>query len=269
MSSNIRIGQTIRLTVRFADFDFSAGTDELLTPTSVVLALFKYNSTSLSYDLVGMLGPVLTESTGVYYYDWTTPEDGKFKLIFTGIVPDATPSSVVDTRIFYVGTATPTIILTGSLQYTFLGELDPLYLDPEAIKNFYPDVDFVEATEIIHRFSLELYDWFGPTFTMTSIMEDYILAATLCELTKVHTFDGGMNGFKDVSDFVLGDLQVSSGKGSNFTQKTINRGNVTTWCELANLLRSELTFSRTNIKAIVRGSNYDNPIPARAIRRFE
>jgi hypothetical protein len=274
MLSNIEIGQKVRVTVRFVDYDFYAGTDELLGPTSVSAALYKYNNTTTVWDLVqNDLGPIVNTSLGIYYYDWTPTENGRFRLLFLGTLLGATPSTIENPRDFYIGTAEPTITLGSTEEFMFLGGLDPLYLDPELILNFYTPEDMqnglVEITEIIYRISSELQDWFGESLILTTKMEEYVLAATLCELTKIHTYNGGMDGFANVSSFTLGDLQVKDGGDGGSSSKAPNRGNATTWCELANLLRDELIANRGVPKTYVRGSIYPNPIPSRALRSFE
>lgn len=267
-SSNIRVGQSLRLTVRFADFDFSTGTDELLDPTSVTLALEQYNmGATPSWGLISNLGPVLQDATGIYHYDWTTPSDGRFRLTFTGTLPGATPAVILDTRIFYVGTSVPTVILDSPIEFTFLGELTPLYLDPEIIKRYFPDVDMVEATESIYRISLQLDEWFGPNFEVTVLMKEYIAAAVLCDLSKMYLIEGGIYGFGQGENFTLGDLTINNpgNTGAGFD------GNASSWCELAYVLSKLLISTQilTTYKPIVKGSNFFNPIPCRQIRRFE
>lgn len=271
MSSNISINQTVRVSVRFVDFNFDLGTDELFDPTSVSGAVYKYDTSSSSYILQGTITPIVKLSTGVYYYDWIAPANGKFKLVFIGSIPGATPSEIQNNRYFYVGSEEPTVTLGLTATYNFLGELDPLYLDPEFVQNFYAEADLTEVAEIIHKISLELDSWFGDSYELTATMSEYILAATLCQLTKIYTYDGGMSGFTAPGTFMLGDLQVTqNANGTNaFSTKSGNRGNASTWCELAALLREELTFSRSNFRAVFRGSNYENPIPTRGLRRFE
>ena len=270
MASNIRVGQLLRVTVRFADFDYSAGTDELLDPDVVTLDLYKYNSSTSVYDYVSDLGPVVQEDTGIYYYDWLTPEDGKFKLVFTGTVAGATPSEITDTRVFYIGTSVPTVTLASTQEFFFLSELDPLYLDPERILEIFSEADIVEVTEIIYRISLRLEEWFGTGLTITAEMEEYLIAATLCELSKTYLIDGGIGGFGSGDNFTLGDLTVNnfSGSSSN-TKKNVYIGNASSWCELAFVLKNQLLRSQLTYKAIVKGSNYENPIPTRSLRRFE
>jgi hypothetical protein len=269
MSSNIKPGQKIRVSVRFVDYDFFANTDELLDPATVTGALYKYSETTNVYVLQSVLTPIVQQSIGIYYYDWTPVEDGKFKLIFTGTLPGATPSQVTNERTFYIGTAEPTITLGETVEYNFLGELTPLYLDPSVVKTFYSDVDFVEATEIIYRISLEIQDWFGENVEITSQIEEYILASVMCELSKIHYFGGGIGGFTTASEYMLGDLQVKRGAGTSNSRNSLYRGNAANWCELASLLRDELMWSRNNMKSVVRGSAWDNPMPERKLRRFD
>jgi hypothetical protein len=274
MLSNINIGQKVRVTVTFVDYDFFAGTDTLLGPISVSAALYKYNTTTKVWDLVqSNLGPIVSVSLGVYYYDWTPTENGRFRLLFMGTLLGATPSTIQNPRDFYIGDAKPEILLGSSEEYQFLGPLTPLYLDPEQILTYYIPENrqngLVEITEIIYRLSLILQDWFGETLTVTPKMEDWLIASTLCELTKIYTFNGGMDGFADVSSFKLGDLEVTGSAGTTANAKAPNRGNAATWCELANLLRDELIANTGAPKTYVRGSAYDNPMPLRALKSLE
>lgn len=268
--SNLKIGQTIRVTVRFADFDAVNGTDELLDPDTVTAALYKYNSSSSVFELQSSLTPVVKDDVGVYHYDWTTPDNGRYRILFTGTLVGATPSIVENPRDFYVGTAAPTVTLGSTLEYLFFGELDPLYLDPEHIKIYYGDVEFSEAAEIIHKVSLDLQDWFGENLTVTSQMQEYIVAATLCQLSKIYIFDGGMNGFSRADTYTLGDLSVKdSASAVSNSRGSINRGNAASWCELASLLRDELLGSRVNIRSVVKADSWKSPIPKRGLRRFD
>ena len=269
MPSNIKVGQKIRVSVRFVDYDFFENTDSLLDPSSVTGALYKYNSDMSSYVLQGTLTPIVQQSLGIYYYDWTPTEDGKFKLIFTGSLPAATPSEVVNERTFFIGSTEPDLTLGSTVEYTFLGELDPLFLDPEIVKTYYADVDYVEAAEIIYRISSELVDWFGSNIEVTAAIEEYILASVMCELSKIYYYGGGMSGFTTASDYMLGDLQVKSGGSTSNARNSLYRGNVANWCELASLLRDELMYSRNNMKSVVRGDAWENPMPQRKLKRFD
>lgn len=270
MSSNIRVGQKVRVSIRFIDFDRGAGTDDLLDPSSVSVALYKYDITTSAYILQASdLGPVVRESLGVYYYDWTTPDDGLFKLLFVATLADATPSTIENARNFFVGTAEPSSTLGLNKDIYFLTELDPIYIDPTIILGYYATADLVEVTEIIYRLSTQLQTWFGENVVITPLMEEWLTATVMCELTRIYIFDGGMDGFSNDGAFTLGDLTVSESIGSAAGSKKLNRGNVDTWCELASLLRNELMFSRNGIKAVIRGSNYCNPIPPRHLKNAE
>ncbi len=266
--SNIKVGQTIRVTARFVDFDPYAGTDDLLDPSSVSAALYQYNSTTSTFDLIGLLSPVVRESLGVYYVDWQTTGNGLFRVLLVGTLDDATPNTIENPRDFYVGTAEPTTILGSNLEYGFLGELSPLYLDPERILDFWPDADLVEVTTIIYRLSGTLDTWFGPgAYLITPDMDSWLLAATMCELVTRYMMDGGLNGFNDPGGFTLGDLQVQASQANSGAG--FDDGLPSTWCEMALMFKNALLFTRTGIKAVMRGSNYCNPIPSRRLRRFE
>lgn len=269
MPSNIKPGQKIRISVRFVDYDFFTGTDELLEPTSITGALYKFDTDLNTYVIQGVLSPIEQVSMGIYYYDWTPTQNGKFKLVFLGTTPDATPSQVVNERVFYVGTAQPLVTLGESQEYNFLGELDPLYVDPEVIHNLYSDVNYVEAAELIHRYSLEIQNWFGDNVIVTQTIEDYIIASVMCELSKIYYYGGGIGGFTAASDYMLGDLQVKRGAATSNSRGSLYRGNAANWCELASLLRDELGYTRNNMKSVVRGSALENPMPERKLKRFD
>lgn len=270
MASNIRVGQKVRVTIRFVDFDQVNDTDDLLQPNSVSGLLYKLNTTTNAYVLQGSLSPIVNSSLGIYYHDWTTPDNGKFKLVFRGEFYAATPSYIENPREFYVGTAEPTITLGLKYEASFLSVLDPLYLDPDIITTYFPEVDLVEATEIIYRLSLQMEEWFGENFVLTNLHEEYLIAATLCELSKTYLIDGGMNGFGKSDSFSLGDLTINNGFGGGANSKNgVYRGNASSWCELAHVLKMELMKSKVTFMPVVKGSNFANPIPSRSLRKFD
>jgi hypothetical protein len=154
-------------------------------------------------------------------------------------------------------------------EYLFLSQLTPLYYDAEKLVTYYPSVDLVEATQIIYSLSVELNDWFGDSIEITPLIEEYIKAATLCELSKIHVFDGGMSGFSNSDSFMLGDLQVMRKSGGGSSRNTPSRGSVGSWCELAALLREEVLFRKTGMRSVVKSENLTNPIPDRGLRRFD
>jgi len=270
MNSNINVGQTVRVTIRFIDFNQNLGTDDLLDPTTVEVSLYKFDQSTSAYILVATnLTPIIHDSLGIYYYDWTTSEDGLFKLLFIGTLEDATPSTIENPRDFFVGTASPSITLGHNQDFYFLSELDPLYIDPSIILTYFPDGDIVEITEIVYRLSLQLQLWFGENLELTPLMEQFLIAATLCELTKIYPFGGSLDGFGNANSFTLGDLQVDKGTGASNKLRDLYTGNAANWCELAALLKNQLMQTKVSGKPYVRGSNFCNPIPNRRIRRFE
>ena len=267
MASNIKVGDTIRVTTSFLNYDSVEGEEALVDPALVETFIYTYNTTTNEWNVPPTEVVPTKQSDGIYYYDWTTPSDGRFKIRFEGTLADA--SVITNERVFYVGTAEPSIVIGVINPIYFLGELDPLYLDPEAILTFYPDGDLVEIAELVYWYSLEVQEILGTTnVTVNKLIQDYISAAVLCDLSKIHVFGGGLSGFEAADSFTLGDLQVSKSSGGGGSGR-VTRGNVSTWCELAALLREELTFRRTNLKAVVKGSNYANPIPSRALRSFD
>lgn len=274
MASNIGVGQTIRVFSRFADFNLDTGIDEPLSPSIVSGKLYKYDAGTNTYIFQNDLDDIVLAGVGYYYYDWLTPDNGKFKLIFTGFFPSATPSYIDNDQTFYIGTAEPAVKLESDLEFIFLGELDPMYLDPEQIKRYYADVDLTEAAEIIHRFSKVLDSWFGQNYVVTEMMREWILAATLCELSKIYAYGGGLSGFGQAGSFTLGQLQVSrdTKNTSNLNSNGLGLGQATTWCEIAILLRNQLNTNRNAPVSFVKGSSYtggNTPIPPRKIRNFD
>lgn len=149
----------------------------------------------------------------------------------------------------------------------FLSQLSPLYFDAEKLIPYFDSIDLVEATQIIYAISSELYDIFGSTIEITPLVQEYIKAATLCELSKIYVFDGGMSGFSNSDSFMLGDLQVMKKSGGN--SNSSSRGTVGSWCELAALLREEVFYKKTGIVSVTKAENRINPIPDRTLRRFD
>lgn len=271
MTSNIAVGQTIRIITRFADFNIENETDEPLSPSVVTGKIYKYDGTNFIYQ--NDLSPIVNDGVGYYHYDWLTPDNGRFRLIFTGFFPVATPSYVDNSKTFYIGTAEPTVVLSSDEEFVFLGVLDPMYLDPEEVKRYYPDVDLTEAAEIIHRYSRTLDAWFGSNYAITQQMLDWILAATLCELSKIYVYDGGLAGFGSAASFTLGELQVTKETPGSSALSTngLGVGQATTWCEIAALLKQELTRQRGAPVSFVKGNSYggNSPIPQRKLRRYD
>ena len=74
-------------------------------------------------------------------------------------------------------------------------DVDPLYLDPEALLSYFPDASLLEIGEIIYNYSTEVKaiynllnteDGSGLSFTVL----EYIKAATACELSRTYGLGG-------------------------------------------------------------------------------
>lgn len=160
-------------------------------------------------------------------------------------------------------TATPSTLGTG-VELKFSSGFDPLYVDPELIGIYLDSVDNLEIAQIVHKFSVEVLALF-PKGDHPALALDYIQAATLCSLSRIHEGVGASN----YSGFTLGDLQVMSTTKSGSTSTGTDRGNIISWCELAELLRKELRNAKGGIKSTVKAGAWGTPVPSRHLQRAE
>jgi hypothetical protein len=144
----------------------------------------------------------------------------------------------------------------------FTAGLTPLYLDPEEIKPLFPEAPLYEIAEQIWVVSNEIKDLLDLEDDEIPDLKylEFIKATTACALSKVFDYSSS-----DELSFRLGDLSVTN---RNFPKSSINRGNATTWCELAAALRREIYSSQSGPKAVVKAGNWKNPIPKRRLKRF-
>lgn len=269
MSIVVQSTSTLRLTATFLDFNPETGEEVPISADSVTGYIYKFNPSTEVYDLTGNFTPIFMGS-GVYYHDWVPGSNGKFKIIFEAVVQ--LTETVLDTRVFYVGDLNPEVTLGANKTYYFLGELHPLYISPEEILQYYPSGNAVEITEYIYWASKELEKIVGKTdiTDLTPLMHDYLVASVLCRLSRIYVVGNDMMGSSTGDSFQLGDLQVSSQTGGRTGSSSVdNLAEAGTWCELAALLQSRLNRGSANLKAVVKGSNFKNPIPERHLRRFE
>jgi hypothetical protein len=154
-------------------------------------------------------------------------------------------------------TATPEY-LDSDYTIIFASNLDPLYLDPDELKPFFPNLTEYELAEAIYIASVKAKatlklddDDVPPDFAI-----DYVQAAAACSLSRIE--DGGFDGSFLSSGFTLGDLVITN-TSSNKSNDT-NTGNVGSWCELAYLLEREMKYKSTMPKSFVKGGKYANPI---------
>lgn len=266
MPTNILIGDTVRVQVTFRNWE-TVGEGEIVDPTSVSVDVLDSNLVpSVTDEQATPADPEPEGDGGIYYYDWTPAALGKFYIEFKGFFPDG-QTSVIREEFNVVATA-PAPTSTGEtleddFVLIFATTVDPLYVDPEDLKDVYPEASTVEAMEAIHRFSVEVKKYFGnnePSF----VALEYIRAAALCTLSKVH--DYGING--DENSISLGDLSFST---RSFPKMKITRANAGNWCELAAALRAEMMRGAAGMgmRQVVAGSAYRNPMPKRRIRSKE
>lgn len=158
----------------------------------------------------------------------------------------------------------------------FLVDPTPFILDPESFLATFPDSNLFEVSELIYQYSLEAQNMTigvpGPLPSDLSTLDpmqmqtvyDFVEASVNCALSRIYDISGGA----DSSTITLGDLTITN----RYTEKaSVNRSNATTWCELAGVIRNELFAigKRSGMRAVLKGSNYFNPIPPRQIQHIE
>jgi hypothetical protein len=143
-----------------------------------------------------------------------------------------------------------------------------LFIDPIEVIDLFPEAPAVDVFELVRFYSVEMEDifHFAPEDPIPPDIQEYVKAATACALMRVYNFGGG-GGAGDVS-FRLGDLQVDNNRSNTAPVNRLNAGN---WCELAAALREEIlrTGPGAGLRAVVKGSNFPNPMPCRIIRPKE
>jgi hypothetical protein len=145
------------------------------------------------------------------------------------------------------------------------GTTGPLYVDPAELQSLFPEAGYVEILEFVSYYSLEVEELLdGKPITLES--QEYVKAATACALSRIYDYAGGLGGGDGT--IRLGDLQIEGGRSAS-ARAALTAGNASTWCQLAAALRADLTRGGlgAGMKAVVRGSNYPNPMPRRALPR--
>lgn len=211
------------------------------------------------------VGPVVRTTTGSYQYDWNVPSGmslGSYQATWEGSIHGST---VVGQENFEV--ILPASVIAGELtilesdyELVFMSGVSPLYLDPESFQIYYPDASLVDITELVYFYSLEVADLIGGATPNSKALE-YIQAAVLCALGRIYEYSPS----GDETTFTLGDLSVQTRYTTSGGVK--NLAQARSWCEIAALLRAEITGSTVNMKAVLKGTRFINPMPARAIRR--
>jgi hypothetical protein len=198
-----------------------------------------------------------------YYYDFTPDQAGNYRVTFIGTFIDS--SFITVNQQIYVSTPTdeykPVITLRADETITFAPDVEPLYLNPEEILNFYPDATLLEIGEIVHYYSVEVKQINSYLDTVTGAdipfnALEYIKAATACELSRTYAYGSP----DDEMSVQLGDLTVVH-KPISRTQ--IDRSSATTWCQLAAVIRREMLTHKTGPRNVMWKG-----LPTRKITRF-
>jgi len=245
MSSSVLVNDTVRIKVKFVDIDPNTGEQESVFPSSVIVNIEKIDGEDV---IVNDFATSLTQSE--YYYDFTPSEPGQYKITFNGIMSD-TSQIVVNQNLYVSDTDAdyrPSVTLKSDETIIFAADIDPLYVDPEELLSFFPDASLLEIGELIHHYSLEMKEIFnlqdtengsGINFTAA----EYIKASACCELSRTYGFGGD-----DELSLKLADLSITNRSNP---RNSVNRGNATTWCQIAAALRKEMMASRVGMRAVV------------------
>lgn len=262
MSNFVYLGQSISVAVTFISWDDTNNTGGTTDPSTVVGYIKNASKVVLS-----TFTPV-NDSVGVYSYEWTPTSEGEYYIEFRGtFATGATPTVQSIEELFTVAASSISFDLTQTLGedqvLNFMPQLTPVYLDPDEISRVFPDATLSEINEFLFIYSTEVDELLGADAVKTTLVLDYIKAATLCSLSKIYEF-----GDSDLSSFTLGDLSVTT---RSYAKASVTRANATSWCELAAALREEMIGkqARAGMKSIVKGDAYPNPIPSRQIERKE
>jgi len=247
MSTSVLVNDTVRIKVKFVDVNQATGAQIPVTPVAVVVSIKKSDETLLINESITTSGRI---SDSEYYYDFTPTEPDTYKVTFVGSL--STGTSITVNQQLYVSTSLdeykPSVILKTDEIVTFAPDVDPIYLDPEELRPYFPEASLIEIGESIHYYSLEvkqLYslrdDATAADLNFTAL--EYIKAATACDLSRTYSYGGD----DDVS-VQLGDLTVTT---RNLPRAEITRGNATTWCQIAAALRKEMLAGKTGPKGIL------------------
>ena len=244
MLNSVLVNDTVRIKVKFVDINSSTGQQVEVSPTSVLVAVKDINDS----PIVNTTATSITSSE--YYYDFTPADPGQYEVTFTGVLADST--QIVVKQNLYVSDADsdyrPSVTLRSEEVITFAPDVDPLYIDPEEILSFFPDASLLEIGELVHHYSLEVKGVFnlqdidnGSELSFT--IQEYIKAAACCELSRTYGFGGD-----DELSIKLADLSITNRSNP---RQSINRGNATTWCQIAAALRKEIVSKRVGMRAVI------------------
>lgn len=244
MANSVFVNDTVRIKVKFVDINSNTGQQVNVSPVSVAVLV----QDAQDNIIVNTTATSLTSSE--YYYDFTPANPGQYEVTFTGILSDNT-QIVVKQNLYVSDSDTdyrPSVTLKSEEIITFAADVDPLYIDPEELLSFFPDASLLEIGELIHHYSIEIKNIFnledidnGSELNFT--IQEYIKAATCCELSRTYGFGGD-----DELSLKLADLSITNRSNP---RQSVNRGNATTWCQIAAALRKEIMAKRVGMRAVV------------------
>jgi len=184
-----------------------------------------------------------------YYYDFTPLIADQYLVTFSGTTADA--SQIIVKQVLYVSDPDsqyrPSVTLKSDETITFAADVSPLYIDPEEILSYFPDASLLEVGELVHHYSLELKEVFnyldsedGSSLSFSAA--EYIKASACCELSRTYGFGGD-----DELSIKLADLSITNRSNP---RNSVNRGNATTWCQIAAALRKEVLTARVGMRGV-------------------
>lgn len=261
MPTNILKGDTVRIQVTFRDWS-SVGNGDIIDPDTVEVDILDEN-----FVRTPEVEVATKVEDGVYFFDWTPLESGTFYIEFVGTF-DGGQTSVVREK-FVVqkvvsGPSQTGVNLGEDQELHFATILQPLYIDAEEMRPFYPEASRIEVMELINRYSLQVaeilrLDPDDPDAQPSFLALEYIRAAVQCALSRVYDYGAG----GQESSLTLGDLSIVS---RSYPRSTITRANAVNACELAAALYAELIRKESPMKAVVKGTKYPNPMPKRHVK---
>ena len=253
MPEAIYVNDTVRIKVKFSDFD-SNGNSVDLEPVSVAVDIFKSDETQVVDSLASSL------SSSLFYYDFTPTSADTYSIKFSGLLDNG--STVIVQQTLYVSSSTveykPTQTLGTDETIVFAPDVEPLYIDPDEILPYFPDATLLEIGEMVHIYSQEVKKLYKlrddqDVSELPIIVYDYIKAAVACDLTRTYGFGGD-----DEVSISLGDLSINN---RNVPRNTVTRDNASTWCQIATALRKELISAKVGPRAMSPKGDLGGSIP--------
>lgn len=248
------LGSTFNIVATFRD----SGSD-LVDPDNIAVDVLDENGDSITGATPATAQRI---SLGKYSFAWTPDAEGSFTVVITGEL--TSDPDIVLTQEFTITADNPDSTapaLDEDVILMFSSGFDPLLVDPELIQSYVPEATLMEIALMVNKFSLEVTKIF-TNGDYPSIAYDYIQAATLCALSRLHE---GINS-SSYSGFTLGDLQVMDTSSS---KSGTNRGNVSSWCELAEILRKEMKLAKGGMVSSVKAGSWRSPVPSRRLKKAE